>query len=122
MHKNIEYHTRAYRDSTVRLTGGSFGGHIDQETVEGLTRLFSVTVLPSGTPIFVDRHGREVRLYITVDACNTTKGKEALKAWHAERARLEAEEAARTEPNEAEIADLISGLSHDEIVRRLKGL
>ena len=121
MSKNIGYHTRLRSDDSIKVVGGSFGGHIDMETIERLTRLFVVKVLPSGTPIFVDNKGRQVRLYITVDAGMTTKGLEALKAWHAERERLEAEEVALLEAEEAEIEDLMEGLSHDEIVRRLRG-
>lgn len=120
MNKNIGYHTRLYRDNAIKVVGGSFGGQIDAETVNRLTRLFSVRILPSGQAVFVDQADREVRLYITVDPADTEKGKAAKKAWQIEQNRLEAEEEAQRKAEAAEIEELISGLSHNEIIRRLK--
>lgn len=118
--KNIGYHTRLYSDNTRKIVGGSFGGAIDQETVERLVKSqFEVVVKPSGTAVFVDREGREVRLYLSVDADTTEKGAKALAAWRAERTKQEREAEERREREEAEIDDLTSGLSHEEIVRRL---
>ena len=76
---SISYHTRLFSDGT-KLTSGSFGGAIDQNTVERITRLFSVIVKPSGTPVFVDNGGREVNLYFTIAPMDTIKGKAAIKA------------------------------------------
>jgi hypothetical protein len=121
MKRNICYHTRAYGNNSVKLFGGTFDGGIDQETVERLTRLFSVTVKNSGTVVFVDRKGREVYLYLSVDASETAIGKAALAAWRAERARLQAEQEEMDRANSEEIDELMSGLTHDEVVRRLKG-
>jgi hypothetical protein len=119
--KNIGYHTRLIGDNSVKVVGGSFGGDIDIETVNRLTRFFTVTVKPSGTPVFVDDKGREVRLYITIDPCRTNKGMEALKEWRVARAKQERADAARHAQQSEEIDALMSGLSHEEVVRRLKG-
>lgn len=121
MRKNISYHTRLYSDNTVKVVGGSFGGSIDMETVNRLARLFTVIVKTSGTPVFVDREGREVRLYLCVDAGSTKKGTEALKEWRAERAKQLEEEEAQLEREQGEIDQLMEGLSHEEVIRRLRG-
>lgn len=121
MSENIGYHTRLYENSNVKVTGGSFGGRIDMETVNRLTRFFDVVVKPSGTPVFVDKEGREVWLYLTVDPRTTEKGQQALAAWSKERERLQREEAERIEQQESELSDLVAKLGHDEVLRRLKG-
>lgn len=121
MSRNIGYHTRLYADNTVKLTGGSFGGRIDQETVERLTSLFTVIVKPSGTCVFVDRNGREVRLYLSVDAGETRIGKEAKAAWYRERAKMQEKQERREQLEAEELDNLMSGLDHSEIVRRLRG-
>ena len=84
MSENIGYHTRSVTTGD-KIVGGSFGGRIDQETVERLTRLFTVTVTQSGTPVFVDAGGRPVRLYLTVDPGKTEKGKVAVRQWQEQR-------------------------------------
>ncbi len=118
---NIGYHTRLAGDNTVKCVGGSFGGAIDMETVNRLTRSFTVRVKPSGTPVFVDQEGREVRLYLSVDPDTTEIGKAALKAWREERAKTEAHAQQLAEAQQAEIEDLLGNLGHDEAVRRLRG-
>lgn len=117
--KNIGYHTRLYSDHNVKVVGGSFGGQVDQETIERLTRLFTVVIKPSGTPVFVDREGREVRLYITVDPASTNIGKKAVLEYN-EKRRAESAKALET-AQEEEINSLMQGMSHEEILRRLKG-
>ena len=117
--RNIGYHTRAWADGT-KVCGGSFGGSINQETVERLVKAhFKVIVKPSGRPVFVDRMDREVHLYIAVDPRVTKVGMEALCKWQVVRRAVllqaEAEEKVR------EIEELLDSLSHEEIVRRLKG-
>lgn len=120
--KNIGYHTRLYSDNRVKIQGGSFGGSLDMETAERLVKSwFTVIVKPSGTPVFVDREGREVSLYISVDARETDAGKAALKAWNAANEKAWAEQEAQEAAASEEIDDLMEGLSHKEIVRRLKG-
>lgn len=80
MNKNIGYHTRLDNANSCKVTGGSFGGAVDQETVERLVNHhFSVRIKPSGRAVFVDKQDREVSLYITVDPLSTEKGKQALK-------------------------------------------
>lgn len=119
MQKNIGYHTRAYGDNRIKISGGSFGGDISQETVERLTRLFDVIIKPSGTAVFVDKSGREVNLYISVDARNTIKGREALKLWNEKRlAEFKAEEDKLVKLEE-EILKAMEGLTYTEILERL---
>lgn len=120
---NIGYHTRLYSDNTCKVVGGSFGGSMDIETVNRLVKShFSVVVKNSGTPVFVDKEGREVTLYLTVDAGSSEKGLQALKAWRAEQAKLAVEAENRREREQDEIDQLLEGLSHEEIVRRLRGI
>lgn len=115
MHKSIGYHTRLRGNDSVKCVGGSFGGDIDQETVERISRLFDVRVTKSGTAYFVDKEGRDVRLYFHIDADRTEKGKAALKAWRAEREKSREE----YEKKEQEIQDLLNTMSQEEIIQRL---
>lgn len=119
---NIGYHTRLFDDHSVKIVGGSFGGSIDMETANRLVSAhFTVTVKHSGTAVFVDRMGREVRLYISVDANKTAKGVIALKEWRAAREVEQRKAEARWEEEKEELDVLMGSLSHAEIVRRLKG-
>ena len=113
-HKDIGYHTRLYADNSKKIVGGSFGGSLDMETANRLVNNhFTVTVKTSGTPVFVDREGREVTLYISVDAGKTDKGMEALKLWRKEKERKDAEAEERNRVEQAEIEDLLKGLTHE---------
>ena len=117
--KNIGYHTRLLIDQT-KVCGGSFGGSLDLETANRLVnRFFNVIVKPSGHPVFVDREGREVRLYFSVDPDMTTKGEAAVKAWRVEKNRQEEEDEQRRAEQQEEIDSAMSGLTHEEIIRRL---
>lgn len=118
MSENIGYHTRL-RATDEKIVGGSFGGRIDQETVERLMRLFDVVVTSGGTPVFVDREGREVRLYLTVDPGKTEKGKVALQQWREENEKKLAEEEAKQEEQNEHLAHLLSRMTYEEAVRRL---
>lgn len=118
MSENIGYHTRSVNNDE-KVIGGSFGGRIDQETVERLTRFFTVTVMPSGTPVFVDDRGRRVRLYLTVDPGKTEKGKAALEAWRKEEEAKEAAAEKLAEAQDEHLAHLLSRLTYEEAVRRL---
>jgi hypothetical protein len=118
---NIGYHTRLVSDDTKKVVGGSFGGTINQETVERLvTALFSVVIKTSGRAVFVDKEGREVRLYLSVDPDKTSIGKKALEDYrHKKAEEAEAAEEAQ-EIRDAELADALQGLSHEEAIRRLR--
>jgi hypothetical protein len=123
MQQTICYHTRAYNNNSLKLTGGTFTGTVDMETANRIANAnFTVTVKPSGTPVFVDKQGREVYLYLSVEAASTEIGKEALRAWRVEREKREAEEKARHDREQADIEALMEGLSHEEIIRRLTAL
>lgn len=118
MAKNIGYHTRSFANNTVKLTGGSFGGSLDIETANRLVKaMFTVTVKNSGRAVFVDRQGREVSLYISVDPESTEAGKLALmedRKVREQRQEVEAEKMAR-------VQELIDGMSADELLKRLDG-
>lgn len=119
--RNISYHTRLYSDNTRKLVGGSFGGSIDIETANRLVNShFTVVIKPSGHPVFVDKEGREVSLYIHVDAASTEQGVKALAAWRAARTKQDREDQARRELERAEIEELMANLPPEEIVRRLR--
>lgn len=115
-HKSIGYHTRLENHNGTKLVGGCFGGAFDMETVNRLIKSqFTVIIKPSGTPVFVDKEGRQVTLYVTVDPFSTDAGKLAKAEYARERARLQETE----EEKERQINDLMGSLSNDEIIRRL---
>lgn len=115
-HKNICYHTRLDGRNSVKVVGGTFAGSIDMDTVNRLVKSqFTVKVQPSGRAVFVDKGGRAVSVYITVDPDQTEVGKQALaedRKARDDRERAECEKAAQVE-------ELLSTLSHDEIIKRL---
>jgi hypothetical protein len=113
--RNIGYHTRCRANNAVKISGGSFGGQFDMETVERLTRLFTAKVLNSGRVVFVDRNGRECSLYITVDPEMTEIGKVALAEYHKQRTEIDRREAEKMELAQT----LIDGLTADELIERL---
>lgn len=118
--KNIGYHTRLINNNASKVCGGSFGGALDLETANRLVNThFNVIVKTSGTPVFVDREGREVSLYMSVDPSLTIKGAEALRLWRAEKHRQYEEDEQRREAQQEELDSAMSGLTHDEIIRRL---
>lgn len=118
--ENIGYHTRLFSDDTRKIVGGSFRGSVDTETLEKLVKShFTVIVKNSGRAVFVDREGREVALYISVDASKTLSGIEALRASRVERAKLEEERRQKAREEEEEVNRLMEYLTHEEIVKRL---
>jgi hypothetical protein len=118
---NIGYHTRLWHDNTRKITGGSFGGELNADTIARLASNYTVIIKPSGTAVFVDRSGREVYLYVTVDAATTVAGREALAA-HYKRRCAEAQEAeARQAREDEELTEACANLTHEEILNRLKG-
>lgn len=120
--ENIGYHTRLDSDNTVKVVGGSFGGTMSRETAERLVKAhFTVRIKPSGTAVFVDRQGRDVRLYLGVDAAKTEAGIAAMQAWRQEKQRAEQAQREQEDAQQVEIEGLMNGMPHDEIVRRLKG-
>lgn len=121
MGDNIGYHTRLRSDNTRKIVGGSFGGSLNMDTANRLVdSQFTVVVKDGGSPVFVDREGREVTLYISVDVDRTTKGIEALKLWRAERLKKHEADRLRREDEEEELGRLMGSMTHEEIVRRLK--
>lgn len=117
MHKSIGYHTRLCADNNRKIVGGSFGGGLDMETANRLVNIqFNVVVKNSGRAVFMDREGREVMLYVTVDPEMTDKGQAAIRQWQAERAERERAEALK----EAEVQTLLDSMTTDEALRRLK--
>lgn len=93
------------------------------DTVERLAKShFTVIVKPSGTPVFVDKQGREVRVYFSVDPRDTAMGKAAISEYNKEKARLQAIQEQKEAEQQTQIDDLMAGLSNEEIIRRLSGL
>ena len=118
-HKSIVYHTRDYNNASVKLVGGTFGGSIDMDTIERLSRLFIVEITDSGTPVWVDKDGRRCWLYITVDPERTEKGRAALDTYRKERARREAEQMELERRQEEAIASIVDRIGYHEALRRL---
>lgn len=124
--KSICYHTRAANDNTIRITGGTFGmstvieGRLDA-TVERLAKRFTVGFTSSGRPVFVDSEGRQVSLYISVHPELTEVGQAAIRARRIEDDAKRAAAALRVKAEADELEDLMSGLTHAEIIKRLKG-
>ncbi len=117
--KNIAYHTRSTADDS-KIVGGSFGGDFSLDTVERLARShFTVVVKQSGTPVFVDKQGREVRVYFSVDPRDTVMGKAAIAEYNKEQARLAAIQEEKEKEQDDQIESLMDSLSKEEIIRRL---
>ncbi len=117
-HKSIGYHTRSRVDNSIKFTGGSFGGEFDQLTINRLTRAhFKVIVKGSGTPVFVDRNGRECWLYVTVDPGTTEVGKEAL----AEYKKVVQARQCVEDDKKARLETLMQNYSTDELLNLLGG-
>ena len=118
MSTNIGYHTRLI-NTGEKVCGGSFGGKVDQETIDRLVNsFFSVKINVSGRPVFIDRCGREVHLYLHVDPETTEKGEAAVAARLRDKEVRERREASIRD----EIASLMTELSPDEILKRLRRL
>lgn len=117
MRKNIGYHTRLFSDPTVKVIGGSFGGDISMKTVDRLVEAhFSVKIPESGQARFVDKAGREVWLYMTIDPLSTSVGKEAMNEYWKERQLKKEDEDRKRE----EIETLLEGMTPDEILAKLR--
>lgn len=117
MSNNIGYHTRLVSDNKVKVVGGSFGGSIDNETVERLVKAhFTVKIKPSGHGVFIDRKGREVYLYLSVDPLKTSLGQLALKEHRKISIKLQEFEDQKLK----EIEDLMASMSADEILTKLQ--
>lgn len=116
MQKSICYHTRLDSNNTVKLTGGSFTGAINAETVNRIVKaFFTVKVKPSGRLVFIDKAGHEVSLYLSISPEDTDAGKAAQAEYIKELAQRQRVE----EDKERRINDLMGNLSSDEIIRRL---
>lgn len=118
MSTNILYHTRLLGQESIKVTGGTFGGSLSIDTANRLVNaFFDVKVKSTGYPYFVDNKGREVNLYMRVDAKITDKGKAAIEQYNKgvrEKLRL-------LEEKEKEIEEAMQDLTHEEILRRLRG-
>lgn len=119
MSRNVGYHTRLYGQNSVKVTGGSFGGSMDIDTVNRLVKnhRFTVVVKPSGTPVFVDREGREVTLYFSIDPGATDVGKQAIALDRTERTKL----AQIEDDKRSRLERLLDGMSTDHALKLLGG-
>lgn len=120
MSEYIGFQTRLVQDGKL-VTAGTFGGNLSIGTANRLVKghNFTVVVKPSGTPVFVDRAGREVRLFFRIRPEDTEVGKCALMLWRDEQRKLAREKEEREEEERDELERLLEGLSHEEAVRRL---
>lgn len=120
-HKSICYHTRLSNDNTKKICGGSFSGQLDLDTANQLVSAhFTVAIKNSGRAVFVDREGREVSLYISVDPSDTIKGREAIAADRKERAIREAEAAKKEAELQSQLDDLIETHGMERAIELLK--
>lgn len=119
MRNSIGYHTRKHDSNHTKVTGGSFGGSVDMDTVNRLVKAhFTVQYTNSGRAVFVDREGLVVSLYITIDPETTEVGK---LAWEAQRAnRLEKQR--QEEAKEQELKNILDSMTTDQILSILKGM
>ncbi len=121
MNKNIGYHTRLYGNDSVKLSGGVFGGSIDLETIERLTKYhFKVIIKNSGNAVFVNNNNQEVNLYIKVDPNITTIGKEAKNKYLEEQKKKLIQEEEQENIKKNLINELIDTMSLDEIIKKLQ--
>lgn len=103
-------------DGKSVIRSGAFPGPLSVDTLNKLVSThFSATVRPGGLPCFADNSGKEIRLYVTVDAALTDCGQEALRRYYAERRAREREESLKEE----RIKTLMDSMTTDEILRRL---
>jgi hypothetical protein len=120
-HQSFCYHTRLATDNRIKTGGGTFSGPLDATAIARLASTYDVQVTGSGRLEFVDKQGRPVSLYVQVDPSETVKGVAALSVWRAVREKERRAACALAEAQQEEIDEIMGGLSHDEIVRRLKG-
>lgn len=123
MYTAVGYHTRAYLDTTQKISGGFFRGGLDAKTIGNLINAyFDVKIMSGGRAVFVDKNGRPVFLYITVDPSMTAKGKELIAANQAAQRSLAQALQAQEIREREELEDVMQGLSHAEIIKRLRGI
>lgn len=112
MSNNIAYHTRLYGDQSKVCAEGVFGGCVDMTTAQRLVNAhFTVAVRKSGTPVFVDKQGREVSLYFTIAARDTPQGQVALKRFRDAQESAQKAQEIQDDVDDAEIEHLIKSLS-----------
>jgi len=90
------------------------------DTIERLVNNgYTVTIKPSGVPVFVDIKGREVMLYVTIDAGECSKGRAAIEKHSLEQRAAREARREKDEREQAAIESLMAGLTYDEIISRL---
>ena len=116
-HKSIGYHTRPTSNNSIKYSGGSFGGSFDMETINRLVRAhFEIRIHQgSGRPVFVDRNGRDVWLYITVDPEKTEKGEQAMFALRVQQQQRERHEAEK----QSRLESVMNNYTTDELLKLL---
>ena len=87
------------------------------EAVAALVAQHNVILTSTGRPVFVDREGRRVSLYLRLDPAQTDKGQKA----YAEQRRAAQAAAASQEFQEAELRGLLQEMSTTEAIAALKG-
>jgi hypothetical protein len=119
--KSIGYQTRLDESDSTLVQSGSFGGSIDQSTVDRLVNNnFDVAVRPSGRCVLVDRQGRQVQLYLRVDPSKTVKGKAVYAAWREQECKRLAAETANEEHLREELDTMIDLIGLAGVLAKLK--
>ena len=113
------FHLRRVSDN-VKVVGGTVPKSCAtlDEAAEWLSEGAPVVVSNTGSVQFT-YGSTPVYAYLSVDPSETDIVKEALRQWRVDKRNREDAEAERNADFEREIEDLMDGLSHEEIVRRL---
>lgn len=91
------------------------------ETVNRLVNNnFTVSIRPSGSPVFADKEGRNVNLYLYIDPDETEKGKTTRLSYELAKEQERERQCELEKHQQEEIENLTASLSHEEIIRRLK--
>jgi hypothetical protein len=104
----IQYHTR-HHGTDDKITAGAI------HSVPALLSDYTVTILPSGRATLVDHRGRHVDVYMRLDPEDHSEYAAAIKAYREGKAQEAALQALRAE----QIARLLSGMTDEEILKRL---
>lgn len=115
------YHSRLFAHHPTKVVGGSITADSLDDAADYLVSQHTVTVKPSGRAIFVDREGREVNLYLSIEPAETAKGQAALRADREERELAERIRAEHEAAQQLELAELLRAIDTEEAIRRLKG-
>lgn len=115
------YHLRRVSDG-LKVVGGTIPRSIKSldEAAEWLTKQSEVAVSASGNVHFL-YGGTPVWAYLSVEASETERGKEALRQWHIEKRNREDAEAEHNNDLERELEDIVGSMGIEAAIRKLQG-